>query len=261
MNIPVNARVAICGYSDSGKTCLAQWMLRGWLPYKKHIFISDPLDSWPMWGRPCYYVDECAEKVQQGEKIIRLVSYDEQQVEPLCQMAADAPHCAFVMDETATFLNAQLTRCWEPFVRLTCHGRKFGQGTVALAQYYTRLPPEFRTQAFTFSSNQVEGTGRSWLKDRLRGAEPPEVKQYHWLVTAPDGTHAVMPPLNLAEIAPRAMRSEDVGGTAVPVSAPAADPLPDDGVSVPRGLFEWLPGRSEEPDSDTDDGAVRDTGS
>jgi hypothetical protein len=203
ITIPTYARVGILGYTGCGKTILADWLARQWLPTAGAVLISDPKHDpqgsvWEGWGVTVQSGPEACDAWLDGERIIRLAdTYDEQDTLALMEIAAAAPRSRLILDESAHFLPSDMRYAPEAFKRITNQGRVQRQGVICLGQQYAQLPAAFRLQSFVFASNMGEGTGRAWLKERTGRVET--VPKYHWLLSSPDGATMEVDPVDLCE--------------------------------------------------------------
>lgn len=199
MIIPTFARVGMVGYTGSGKTILADWMARQWLATAGAVFISDPKmdpDSvWRGWGATCHSAKQVSEAWLDGERIIRLEGVDGDENISLMDIAVATPRSRLIIDESQDLLPNDLRRAPESFRKLVNQGRIWEQGVMLLGQVYTQLPAGFRMQAHIFTSNQNEGTGRDWMRER--GGSDLEIPEFHWFVSAPDREQMVMDPVDL----------------------------------------------------------------
>lgn len=203
MIIPTFARVGMVGYTGSGKTILANWMALQWLETAGAVFISDPKmdpDSiWRFWGTTVHTGEQVAEAWLDGERIIRLEGIYGEENFSLLEIACQVPRSRTIIDESATLLKSDIKQCPECFQRVVNQGRIHEQGIIVLGQMYTQLPAGFRNQAHIFSANQMEGTGRVWMKERAQSRDSPilNVPEFHWFVSAPDGELMDMEPVDL----------------------------------------------------------------
>lgn len=200
MIIPTFARVGIIGYTGCGKTILADWLARQWLPTAGAVFISDPKwdpegSPWEGWGITVHDGAAVADAWLDGHRIIRLAGVFGDENLDMLEIAASVPRARVIIDESATLLPSDIRRCPESFQRITNQGRVQRQGIMLLGQHYAQLPAAYRLQSFMFAANQMEGTGKAWARERCGDVET--VPQYHWLVSSPDGQLLNMDPVSL----------------------------------------------------------------
>lgn len=200
LKLPSNSRVIFTGFTGSGKTIRALWLASKWVSIKKHIFISDPLNAWNGWGPACWDAQEAAQRVMQGEKIIRLYSHSSDDIEELFVLAQKAPDSLLVVDESSGMFSSRLDSQHEAYVRFVNHGRHYNQTLIQLAQHFAAIPAGLRTQSYVFTSAMPEGTALTWLRQRIGGRLPPSIPLHHWLVVAPSGEWEILDPLPESEV-------------------------------------------------------------
>lgn len=214
LQIPHNSRIAVVGYSGSGKSRVAQWIAHNLLNEKSAVLISDPMDCpqdlsiWRGWGVPCYDSQGIGEAWEAGERVVRLCTSDLDCIEDLLSLGAAIPNSLVVLDECQGLFPSNLSYCPEAFTRLVNQGRRNGQGLICLGQSKNQLPTAFRNQAIVFSANQSELSDKQWLK--IRGVEGP-IDQFAWAVFPPDGRVFEFKPLTESEIQPLRIFNRHLG--------------------------------------------------
>lgn len=224
MKIPSNARVCIVGYTGSGKSIRGQWIARQWLGTKQHIFIFDPLNSWPNWEGVCFTGADVARRVMNGFRLHRLYSTNPEDLDALIALARSAPNSLLIVDESSGMFSSRLQANSEDYVQLINQGRRYNQTMIQVAQYFTDLPPGLRAQAYIFLANMPEGGALKWARERLGGEKPPAIPKFCWLVVSPDGQCETISPLTEIEL--RALTSERITETMVRGSqSPRGEPV------------------------------------
>ena len=208
IKLETNSRVSFIGFTGSGKSVRGMWLARKWIACKRHVFISDPDNAWENWGEASWDIQDAADRIDGGEKLVRLYSRDIDEIDALFDMARCAPDSMLVIDESSGLFTSRLENNSEAYQEFLNRGRKFEQTLIQVAQSFTQIPAGARPQTHIFAANMSEGTAFAWVRQRLAGRKPPIVPKYHWLLLAPSGEFSSVGALQLSEV--ERLKSESV---------------------------------------------------
>lgn len=198
--LPTNSRVSFIGFTGSGKSVRGMWLARKWLACKRHVFISDPDNAWENWGESSWDVQDAADRVAGGERLVRLYSRDLEDIDGLFDLARCAPDSMLIIDESSGLFTSRLENNSEAYQEFLNRGRKFEQTLIQVAQSFTQIPAGARPQTHIFAANMSEGTAFTWVRQRLAGRKPPIVPKFSWLLLAPSGEFSTVGALTLQEV-------------------------------------------------------------